>query len=175
MSGTKKAFDCDIVGFDLDHTVCRYRLDEFFGLIYSGLREYLITQFDERLSALLSPDYDMRYSLRGSVLDFSTGDLIWLDPNGRVTCAQHGERRLKEKEIQDRYPGQWVHFHTLCLGSSSTDFLCAGTFFEVPCLYLFTQVKFIPAMTNRALNVPSEYLILIDWMFSPLRLLTIVS
>ena len=33
-------YDC--VGFDMDHTLCRYKLDAFFEMEYQALADYLI-------------------------------------------------------------------------------------------------------------------------------------
>ncbi|MEQ2287892.1 5'-nucleotidase domain-containing protein 1 [Ameca splendens] len=57
--------DCDVVGFDLDHTLCRYHLKETSRLIYESFARYLVEHkgYDKDL-----------LNLTPAIWDFCLGD-----------------------------------------------------------------------------------------------------
>eukprot|EP00928_Gymnodinium_smaydae_P032128 TRINITY_DN23348_c0_g2_i1.p1 TRINITY_DN23348_c0_g2~~TRINITY_DN23348_c0_g2_i1.p1 ORF type:complete len:490 (+),score=74.38 TRINITY_DN23348_c0_g2_i1:26-1471(+) len=80
--------DMDWIGFDLDHTLVRYNLDELLPLIYRCVCDVLVAR--GVASSVLDVAYDADFCARGLVFDTSTGDLLKLDSDGRVCRACHG-------------------------------------------------------------------------------------
>ncbi|NWQ67458.1 NT5D1 protein, partial [Neopipo cinnamomea] len=76
--------DCDVVGFDLDHTLCRYHLPQSARLIYDSFAQYLVTEkgYDEDL-LILAPD-SLDFCCKGLVLDIEEGNFLKLAEDGTV-------------------------------------------------------------------------------------------
>ncbi|XP_058429238.1 5'-nucleotidase domain-containing protein 1 isoform X3 [Marmota monax] len=58
---------CDVVGFDLDHTLCRYNLPESAPLIYNSFAQYLVKEkgYDKELLTVTPEDWDF-WASRGT-------------------------------------------------------------------------------------------------------------
>ncbi|CAF4619059.1 unnamed protein product, partial [Rotaria sp. Silwood2] len=91
-TSTMKTFSlssCDWIGFDLDHTLIRYRLLELHTLIYQLLCQYLVDTYEYN-SHLLEIPYDNYFGVKALIYDSLYGNLIQLDSNGLVHTALHG-------------------------------------------------------------------------------------
>jgi len=95
---------CDWIGFDLDHTLIRYRLIELHTLIYELLCQYLVDTYQYN-SHLLKIPYDNYFGVKALIYDSLYGNLIQLDSNGLVHTALHGvNTRLSSQNIKEFYP-----------------------------------------------------------------------
>ncbi|KAL6087466.1 hypothetical protein STEG23_009351 [Scotinomys teguina] len=76
--------DCDVVGFDLDHTLCRYNLPESARLIYNSFAQFLVKEkgYDKELLTLTPEDWD--FCCKGLALDLEDGTFIKLAADGTV-------------------------------------------------------------------------------------------
>ncbi|CAF1062442.1 unnamed protein product [Rotaria sordida] len=106
-TSTTKTFSlssCDWIGFDLDHTLIRYRLPELHTLIYQSLCQYLVDTHQYN-SHLLEIPYDNYFGVKALIYDSLYGNLIQLDSNGLVHTALHGvNTRLSSEKIKEIYP-----------------------------------------------------------------------
>ncbi|CAF0915075.1 unnamed protein product [Rotaria sordida] len=106
-TSTTKTFSlssCDWIGFDLDHTLIRYRLLELHTLIYQSLCQYLVDTHQYN-SHLLEIPYDNYFGVKALIYDSLYGNLIQLDSNGLVHTALHGvNTRLSSEKIKEIYP-----------------------------------------------------------------------
>ncbi|CAF1160912.1 unnamed protein product [Rotaria sordida] len=106
-SSTKKVFSllsCDWIGFDLDHTLIRYRLFDLHKLIYESMREYLIDTYEYNCD-FLPISYNDHFSVKGLIYDSFNGNLIQLNSNGLVNISLHGvNRHLTSEQIKEIYP-----------------------------------------------------------------------
>jgi HAD superfamily 5'-nucleotidase-like hydrolase len=103
MAGETFAFaDYDCVGFDLDNTLCEYRIKPMVQMIYDVLAEYLISRHDYAADHLRRP-IDFEFCQRGLVLDVERGNVLKIDGNGRVLRATHGTRFMSDHEIVTAY------------------------------------------------------------------------
>uniref|UniRef100_A0A8C6SLA0 5'-nucleotidase domain-containing protein 1 n=1 Tax=Neogobius melanostomus TaxID=47308 RepID=A0A8C6SLA0_9GOBI len=76
--------DCDVIGFDLDHTLCRYHLKETSRLIYESFTRYLVEHkgYDKELLELTPATWD--FCFKGLVVDLEDGSLVKLAEDGTV-------------------------------------------------------------------------------------------
>uniref|UniRef100_A0A8D1HSX8 5'-nucleotidase domain-containing protein 1 n=1 Tax=Sus scrofa TaxID=9823 RepID=A0A8D1HSX8_PIG len=78
---------CDVVGFDLDHTLCRYNLPESARLIYNSFAQFLVREkgYDKELLTVTPEDWD-----------------FW---------ASHGTKMLTPEALEEEYgQKEWKHF-----------------------------------------------------------------
>uniref|UniRef100_A0A671PWB5 5'-nucleotidase domain-containing protein 1 n=1 Tax=Sinocyclocheilus anshuiensis TaxID=1608454 RepID=A0A671PWB5_9TELE len=76
--------ECDVIGFDLDHTLCRYNLKETSRLIYESFARYLVGHkgYDKDLLHLTPATWD--FCFKGLVVDLEEGNLVKLAEDGTV-------------------------------------------------------------------------------------------
>ncbi|XP_062889717.1 5'-nucleotidase domain-containing protein 1 [Mobula hypostoma] len=107
--------DCDVIGFDLDHTLCRYNVTSTFALIYDSFAQYLVEQkgYDQKLMTVTPDSWD--FCFKGLLLDLEDGNLLKLGEDGTVLRASHGTRILTAEEILETYgkKRKWKHFKTI--------------------------------------------------------------
>ncbi|GIY68384.1 5'-nucleotidase domain-containing protein 1 [Caerostris darwini] len=94
-------YDC--IGFDLDHTLCRYKLKPLFQLIYKSLTSFLIEKYDYPKSLADLSEADLSFAQKGIVLDKLKGNFLKLDSLYRIVKASHGTRLLSPNEIIQIY------------------------------------------------------------------------
>ena len=104
------------VGFDLDHTVIRYRLPNLYRLIYTHLSRFLVEEkgYDRSLLDPIGKQYDLMQ--KGIILDSAKGNFLKLASNGYILRAVHGTHPLSGEEIAASYGEHriWEH-HSLDL------------------------------------------------------------
>ncbi|GAB6030686.1 hypothetical protein CHUAL_007540 [Chamberlinius hualienensis] len=107
--------DYDCIGFDLDHTLCRYKLDNLFQLIYTSLNKFLVEKKGYP-NSLLNGDchYDESFIHKGLVLDIKKGNLLKVSNNGVILRASHGTTMMSRKQIANIYGLErlWPPFDT---------------------------------------------------------------
>ncbi|CAF1220589.1 unnamed protein product [Adineta steineri] len=138
-TSTMKTFSlssCDWIGFDLDHTLVRYRLPELHTLIYESMRQYLVDKHQYNPKLLQIP-YAHDFGVKALVYDSLYGNLIQLDSNGLVHTALHGVKtRLTLEEIKRFYPNTLEDIEE----DVSKRFLCIFTYFEHCISYLIANI-----------------------------------
>ncbi|XP_031204604.1 5'-nucleotidase domain-containing protein 1 isoform X3 [Mastomys coucha] len=121
---------CDVVGFDLDHTLCRYNLPESARLIYNSFAQFLIKEkgYDEELLTLTPEDWD--FCCKGLALDLEDGTFIKLAADGTVLRASHGTKMMTPEALTEAYgKKEWRH----CVSDKrcTSDKPCASD--NIPC------------------------------------------
>ncbi len=96
--------DYDCVGFDLDHTLCRYNVGPLIRLEYDLLAEFLVAKkgYDPAIRQR-NFDLDLDLVCKGLTLDCERGNLLRLAADGGVLAACHGTRRLSDNEVERAY------------------------------------------------------------------------
>lgn len=98
-----KLSDYDCVGFDLDNTLCEYRIGPMCTMIYEVLSEYLIESHGYSAERLRQP-VDFDFFQRGLVLDADRGNVLKIDGDGgRILRASHGTTFMSDDEIVAAY------------------------------------------------------------------------
>jgi len=99
-----RLLDYDSIGFDLDHTLCRYNLGPMIRLEYQLLADFLVEKrgYD---SSIRHRDFqeDRDFVCKGLTLDIERGNLLRLGGEGVVLAASHGTRRMTDEEIEKCY------------------------------------------------------------------------
>ncbi|KAL0225148.1 hypothetical protein RCL1_003060 [Eukaryota sp. TZLM3-RCL] len=79
----------DILGFDLDHCLVQYHHEPLCDLCYSALVQHLVNHF-HLSNTLLQTKFNHELCKRGSVLDFHTGNLLFVGRDFSVVKSYHG-------------------------------------------------------------------------------------
>ncbi|XP_061785499.2 5'-nucleotidase domain-containing protein 1 isoform X2 [Nerophis lumbriciformis] len=127
--------ECDVIGFDLDHTLCRYHLKETSKLIYESFARYLVEHkgYDEDLLNLTPATWD--FCFKGLVVDLEDGNLVKLAEDGSVLRATHGTTDLSTDEIIKHYGPErkWKHFNSLNTSfAKSAKYYLYDNYFDLP-------------------------------------------
>merc|ERR1712000_680852 len=115
------------IGFDLDHTVARYKLDELRILNHSCCLDYLrdhCNYSQEKLKPELPESFLER---RGAIVDRQLGHIVFIDEQKIVFEAHHGFKQLTKEEIKSAYNEQPLEDFN---GSTTRRFWPANSFFE---------------------------------------------
>jgi len=100
------SYDC--VGFDMDHTLCRYQLDKFFAMQYSAIVDFLVEQrgYPATLRRPIGGDVDFLH--KGLIFDMERGNFLKMGALGQVLRASHGTARMTRQEIDTVYCDQQI-------------------------------------------------------------------
>ena len=120
------------VGFDMDHTLARYRAPEIHELAFKKAARLLVR--DRGYSPwLLEVDHDPAFAVRGLVLDGVRGNLLKLNRERQVVRACHGSRAMARPELEAVYGRRR-------LSTAAKGFRNIDTLFEIPESHLYAQV-----------------------------------
>ncbi|XP_036920980.1 5'-nucleotidase domain-containing protein 1 isoform X2 [Sturnira hondurensis] len=133
---------CDVVGFDLDHTLCRYNLPESAPLIYNSFAEFLVKEkgYDKELLNVTPEDWD--FCCKGLALDLEEGNFIKLADNGTVLRASHGTRMMAPEELAKEYGRkEWKYFMSdTGMACCSGKYYIYDNYFDLPGALLCARV-----------------------------------
>jgi len=126
--------DSDWIGFDLDHTIIRYKIKPLTELVFSCCLNFLINHLKYEPALFEGSSFDPTFLLRGIILDKYNGNFLHLDSNKIVVSASHGTKKtLSQEEIQGIYGTEPL----LYLAPTTPQFWCCTSYFEIPFLYVF--------------------------------------
>lgn len=150
--------DCDVIGFDLDHTLCRYHLKETSRLIYESFARYLVEHrgYDKDLLNLTPATWD--FCFKGLVVDLEEGNLVKLAEDGTVLRATHGSNELSAEEIIKHYgpKREWKHFNSLNTSfTRSAKYYFYDNYFDLPGALLCGRV--VDMLNKRGNEVNSDF------------------
>lgn len=151
--------DYDCIGFDLDHTLIQYKLDNLYPLIYSCFTQVLVKErgYDP---SLLEDDFDdlKDFCLRGLVLDAKKGNILKLGKDGFILRATHGTRQMSNEEITDCYGEKhmWTDFSSLEENpiQHSSIFRVFENYFDLPLVVICARIVDVIDEKN---GKPEEY------------------
>jgi len=138
------------IGYDMDHTLIQYNLDELYPLVHNAMKSCLVDVLSHNASCpILSKEYDATFCRKGLIFDTSTGDFLQLDKFGRVRTARHGRGPMMTAEdIDHRYHrhddddglgrrSKWQHYDDLVNAKRcKEDYVSFITDFDVPVAFL---------------------------------------
>lgn len=102
MSETFRLSDYDCIGFDLDNTLCEYRIGPMVQMIYDVLIDYLINNHNYSTKHLRQP-IDFDFFQRGLILDAERGNILKINSNGQILRAAHGTNFMSDEKIVSVY------------------------------------------------------------------------
>uniref|UniRef100_A0A8C1MC05 5'-nucleotidase domain containing 1 n=1 Tax=Cyprinus carpio TaxID=7962 RepID=A0A8C1MC05_CYPCA len=143
--------ECDVIGFDLDHTLCRYNLKETSRLIYESFAQYLVEHkgYDKDLLHLTPSTWDFRGVLEGN--------LVKLAEDGTVLRATHGSKNLSTDDIIKHYgpKREWKHFNSLNTSyTRSAKYYFYDNYFDLPGALLCARV--VDMLNKRGAEITSD-------------------
>src|ERR1035438_6966228 len=120
------------VGFDMDHTLARYRSPELDELAFKKAARLLVR--DRGYSPwLLEIEYNPVFAVRGLVLDGIRGNLLKLNRERQVVRACHGSRAMSRMDLDTVYSRRR-------LSTAAKGFRNIDTLFEIPESHLYAQM-----------------------------------
>ncbi|XP_043860298.1 5'-nucleotidase domain-containing protein 1 isoform X2 [Dromiciops gliroides] len=133
--------DCDVVGFDLDHTLCRYNLPETALLIYDSFAQYLVTEKKYDKDLLTAPSEDWDFCCKGLALDLEEGNFIKLAGDGTVLRGSHGTKMMTSEELMGIYrEKKWKYFTDSLTASRTEKYYFYDNYFDLPGALLCARI-----------------------------------
>lgn len=120
------------IGFDMDHTLIRYKSENFEMLSHQTIVTKLI-QNKNYPKTLNDLKFDYNLAVRGLVIDRFKGNLLKLNRYGAIRAAFHGVRSLDFKTQRQVYKSTYIDL-------SSGDYLAIDTAFSISNAVLFAQI-----------------------------------
>lgn len=103
----KSAFrftDYDCLGFDLDNTICRYKIGAMMKLEYEAMSKYLVEQKKYPDTHLYKPiEENIDFMLKGLILDVASGNVLRVGSDGIILHGSHGTTELTRQELIEYY------------------------------------------------------------------------
>lgn len=133
------------IGFDLDHTLAIYNLQNFDELCYSIAKQRLVTDkgFPKKILEL---KYNPNFLIRGLVVDTKTGNILKANQYGYVSEAFHGQERLKRLTRKQTYSNVTVSLQEKRYES-------VDTLFALPEITLYAQIVDCLEKTEKKTNL----------------------
>ncbi|XP_048239965.1 5'-nucleotidase domain-containing protein 1-like [Haliotis rufescens] len=136
--------DYDAYGFDLDHTLAKYKLVEVFNLTYSCITDFLVDKkgYDASIKSDLFKYKE--FICKGLFLDMEKGHILKIADDGKILRATHGTRALETAEVQAAYGEDqiWKHAETVkkTVKNSNTTFRFFENYFDTPGLVAMARI-----------------------------------
>lgn len=120
------------VGFDMDYTLAKYKLDAFEKLAYDETLKKLVAAGYPK--EILDFKFDDKHMIRGLIIDKKRGNILKMDRHRYVKVAFHGFRELSSAERKKIYDVENVIFY------EEPDFALIDTVFSLAESLLFAQM-----------------------------------
>lgn len=96
--------DYDCIGFDLDNTICRYKVGAMIKLEYDAMSKYLVEKKKYPSTHLYKPiEEDIDFMLKGLILDVTNGNILRVGLDGSILHGSHGTTELSKQELITYY------------------------------------------------------------------------
>lgn len=114
------------IGFDMDHTLVRYRSDRFEELTFNTSVKKLIkdNNYPEEIKHF---KFDFSKAIRGLIVDKVNGNILKVSLYNKIKHAYHGTKELSHKEQLKIYQGSSVDLNDPQYMSIDTTFSMAHT------------------------------------------------
>lgn len=120
------------IGFDMDYTLAKYKLDAFEKLAYDETLKKLVSVGYPK--QILDFQFDDKYMIRGLIIDKRRGNILKMDRHRYVKVAFHGFQELSSEERKKMYDVENV------ITYEEPDFALIDTVFSLAEALLFTQI-----------------------------------
>ena len=120
------------IGLDMDHTLIRYKTENFERLSHGKIIEKLVASkgYPEQIKSL---HFDGTFALRGLVVDRNKGNLLKLNRYTAIRTAFHGLKQIDYKSLQKMYRSTYIDL-------SKDDYLAVDTTFSYSFAMAFSQL-----------------------------------
>ncbi|XP_076444895.1 5'-nucleotidase domain-containing protein 1-like [Babylonia areolata] len=134
----------DALGFDLDHTIAKYKLVALFNVAYKCVTTFLVNEkgYDPSIKDDLHKYKD--FICKGLFLDVSKGNILKLAPDGTILRATHGTHLMPKDKIQEAYGKdmKWEQIDTVkkSMRNPPTGFRFFENYFDCPGLVATARI-----------------------------------
>jgi HAD superfamily 5'-nucleotidase-like hydrolase len=143
----------DWIGFDLDHTLARYKLAPLHALTLSACTDWLRHHAHIPSLAFTEPPLT-ELAVRGAVIDRRRGNVLLMDDSKRIYAAWHGARTLSAAEIDAQY-----HHHSAAAQGTHQEEEESLDSFQFQ-----TTRRFWPTHSYFETFLPALFVRLVDWL-----------
>lgn len=119
------------LGLDMDHTLIRYKTEEFEKLSHQIMKEKLIKKGYPEAVRQLPFQYDL--AIRGLVIDKKRGNTLKLNRHSAIRASYHGLKAIDFKTQQKLYKSTYIDL-------SDGEYMAVDTAFSLSLCILFAQV-----------------------------------
>ncbi|MGV3740514.1 MAG: HAD-IG family 5'-nucleotidase [Gammaproteobacteria bacterium] len=95
------------IGLDMDHTLIRYRTEQFETLVYQFVIDYLI-KHKHYPAEIKKFKFDFSSAIRGAVVDSKNGNILKLNRFGAIRKSFHGTQLMQFEEQNQVYRSKYV-------------------------------------------------------------------
>jgi HAD superfamily 5'-nucleotidase-like hydrolase len=120
------------VGLDMDHTLIRYRTDEFERISHTSMKEKLVHLKGYPKEVLKFP-FDYSLVIRGLVIDRKLGNILKVNRHSAIRASHHGLKPIDFKTQQKVYQSTYID-----LGEPK--YLAIDTSFSLSLAILYAQL-----------------------------------
>jgi len=120
------------IGLDMDHTLIRYKTENFEALVYKLVIEELIQNrgYPETLKNL---HFQFQDAIRGLVVDSKNGNILKLSRYGAIRLSYHGTKKMD-------YADQKQFYRTIYVDLDDPNYMAIDTSFSIAFCALFGQL-----------------------------------
>lgn len=119
------------MGLDMDHTLIRYKTEEFERLSHSIMKEKLVKKGYPEAVLDLPFQYDL--TIRGLVIDKKLGNILKLNRHSAIRASYHGLKAIDFKTQQKMYKSTYIDL-------SDSGYLAVDTAFSLSLCILYAQI-----------------------------------
>jgi HAD superfamily 5'-nucleotidase-like hydrolase len=120
------------IGVDMDHTLVRYKSENFEGLAHRIMREKLV-KLKDYPKEILNLKFDFNSAIRGLVIDKAKGNLLKLSRHTAIRQSYHGLTPIA-------YNQQNKHYKSTYIDLKDTNYDKVDTTFSISFANLFAQL-----------------------------------
>jgi len=120
----------DALGFDLDHTLIRYKIHNLNVLVHSVIVNFL-TQKKHYSNVIRTLQYNSELVSRGLVYHTSTGNFLKLAADNHIVRAMHGTDLMTTTDIQSTYGKDGILQNYDPLDNTHSVYVTLFTYFEL--------------------------------------------
>lgn len=139
------------IGLDMDHTLIRYKSENFEALTHSTLCKKLTEQL-QYPKEVLSLKFSYEYAIRGLVIDKERGNLLKLSRHGAIRNSRHGIHKLDYATQQKIYKSTYIDL-------SDPEYEAIDTSFSIAYAALFAQLVDLKDNHPECMGLP-DYVIM---------------
>ena len=142
--GSKKPVDLsqyDAIGFDVDHTLIKYKIKNLVQLVYRGFAQTLVEEKGFPADLLELTEDEAKFASNGLTIDQSTGLIIKLGENKTILRAYYGFQRLTTEQILAIFKDGKLNNFMEWIDMPPEGYLTALTFFGAPYMILYAKMQ----------------------------------
>lgn len=144
------------IGLDMDHTLIRYKTENFEALVFKLVIEDLITQ-KQYPDEIRHFQFHFQDAIRGLVVDSKNGNILKLSRYGAIRQSHHGTAEINFAEQKQFYRSTYVDL-------SDHNYIAIDTSFSIAFCILYAQL--VDLKDKTPLELPSYQMIASDVLAS---------